>query len=273
MMTRRWTDSDVGLLGEQYATKGGPACAIRLGRTLGAIHAKAQHLNLRGSFLGGPRAYSVNEAFFDLPLTEPAGFVGGFWLADGSASSHTVRFYQSSPAILEYIRALMVSKHLIYHNARADRYTLCIGSKRMAAALARLFPFPLNRKSWEAEYPHIPPELDGLFIRGIFEGDGCITVDSRRDRAQLNFSLAGTHALLAGVQQRLMEHCNLGKTKLCQDRRSPTTYRLQYVGNLQVPRIMSWLYPPEQVANKAVFLEGKYAKYLQPCCQLALQEH
>lgn len=227
------------------------------------MHLKAGRLNLTGR----RQTYPVNKAFFDLPPTAPARFVGGFWFSDGSATPTRISFCQKSPTVLEYIRTLMSSTQPIYYDTRKHLYTLQVNSRRLVTALAQWCDFPMNRKSWGATYPAILGGDDQSFIRGVFEGDGCIFLNTGSN--SLGWQITGTHDFLAAIQQRLVEHCNVGRTKLYQDPNSSTTCVLVYNGNLQVPRIMDWLYPPGQVENSSIFLAGKHGRYQELCAQTA----
>ena len=91
------------------------------------------------------------------------------------------------------------------------------------------------------------------FIRGYFDGDGCIHI-SKKEKTY-HFSIAGTRRLLRPIQKILIKNCGLNKTKIMQKR---NTYYLAYCGRIQVPRILDYLYK-----DSITYLDRKYKKYLR----------
>lgn len=91
-----------------------------------------------------------------------------------------------------------------------------------------------------ARFPtSLKPRFHNHFIRGLWDGDGTLY---RSNGGDWNWSICGQLALLSHIQGILVKHCHLNMTKVTRDSRKMETYVLRYGGNLQVPRIIEWLY-------------------------------
>ena len=143
---------------------------------------------------GGHNRYKFNKDFFKTWTPEMA-YVLGFMYADGdiednrkSSRTQYTTFASTDKEILEAIKKVMNSSHnlnyraahnVTYKNGKTYRskgiYRLRIGSKEMYEDLLKLGLTP--RKSLTIEFPkNIPNQYLNHFIRGYFDGDGCVTI-------------------------------------------------------------------------------------------------
>lgn len=108
-------------------------------------------------------------------------YVLGFFAADGTLTVHYsgteyIAFHVTDLELLEAIRRLMGSDHKIAVRTRDIRwklgYRLQIGNSTLAKDL-RALGFTPN-KSKTLVLPEIPIELVGEYVRGYFDGDGCV---------------------------------------------------------------------------------------------------
>lgn len=63
-----------------------------------------------------------------------------------------------------------------------------------------------ERKTFTIKYPDIPNKYHSDFIRGVFDGDGCIHISKRKGRENSymkEFSILGTFDLLNGISNKL----------------------------------------------------------------------
>ena len=117
-------------------------------------------------------------------------YVLGFLYADGNITNSIpsraqyIHFYSVDKHILESIRTVLSSNHTIqiipasmrtfangvYKSKQA--FKLRIGSREMYQDLINLGVVP--NKSKIIAFPHIPKQYLGSFIRGNFDGDGCV---------------------------------------------------------------------------------------------------
>jgi hypothetical protein len=139
---------------------------------------------------GGHNRYKFKTDFFEKWSPEMA-YVLGFTFADGNItdakSSRAQYFHVDSKDknIIEKIKIILGANHPIYINAShfsehkngryksKDLFRLRIGSKKLFNDLLQLGLTP--NKSKTVRFPaNIPEEFLGDFVRGYFDGDGCV---------------------------------------------------------------------------------------------------
>jgi len=138
---------------------------------------------------GGHNRYGRDLSFFK-QWSDRMAYVLGFFYADGdmvdAVSSRTqyIKFCSVDREIIEKIKAAMGAEHLIYkipprtqeyrngtYNSR-ESFILRIGSREMFNDLTCFGLIP--RKSKNISFPKVPEQYLDHFIRGYFDGDGCV---------------------------------------------------------------------------------------------------
>lgn len=138
------------------------------------------------------------EDFFRSWTSEMA-YTLGFFAADGSMyrakhGGYYIAFEVTDLDILLAIRAVLSSEHKISSRKRNARYKtiyrLQIGSKRVFNDLIGLGMH--QAKSLTMRMPQIPSDFLADFIRGYFDGDGCVHFGKywRKDRRQWKLQLS-----------------------------------------------------------------------------------
>jgi hypothetical protein len=123
---------------------------------------------------------TVNKDFFKKWSSEMA-YVLGFFAADGSMlknnrGAHFIEFHITDFEVIKIIKKVLGSNHTISKRNLNDKwktlYRLQIGSKEMFFDLENLgFTQAKNKKM---RLPKIPNDFLSHFVRGYFDGDGCI---------------------------------------------------------------------------------------------------
>lgn len=122
----------------------------------------------------------LNHDFFKKWSPEMA-YVLGFFAADGSMllnkrGAHFIEFTITDRIVLEQIQRVTGSTHRIAERERGGNcktaYRLQLGSKEWFTDLSNL-GFMQN-KSKRLPLPKIPRAYFGDFVRGYFDGDGCV---------------------------------------------------------------------------------------------------
>ena len=109
-------------------------------------------------------------------------YVLGFFAADGTMirnnrGGHFIEFHVTDKEILEAIRRVVGSNHKISVRIRRSikhktGYRIQIGSREMYNDLLALRMS--SRKSLTLQMPKIPKRCFSHFVRGYFDGDGCV---------------------------------------------------------------------------------------------------
>lgn len=199
---------------------------------------------------GGSNRYKINTDFFQKWSLEMA-YVLGFLYADGAiedskTSSRTqyITFSSKDKDILETIKRTLKSGHpihcrpphkVLYSNGKtyesAESYYLRIGSKRMYADLLEVGLLP--NKSKIIRFPDdIPDKYLKHFIRGYFDGDGCVHIKKGRGKKRdiilkgLNVIFtSGSKLFLEGLSARINKFIKPNRNKICDSHRA---YQLRY---------------------------------------------
>src|SRR3989344_3504634 len=128
-----------------------------------------------------PMFRAVNQDFFKHWTSEMA-YVLGFFAADGNMiknkrGAHFIAFYNNDRILLEKVRTALSAGHKIGKrthktSGQSATYQVQLGSKEMFNDLLRLGMTPA--KSLTLRLPHIPEAYQRDFVRGYFDGDGCV---------------------------------------------------------------------------------------------------
>lgn len=163
---------------------------------------------------------SVNESFFEKWSPDMA-YVLGFFVADGCLAknqkrrNYYIEFVSTDFDIIEKIKHKLNADQKIGarrgNGAWKKAYRLQIGSKRMFDSLIN-YGFSQN-KSKILSPPDVPKEYFPDFLRGYFDGDGCISWGkykpknrpSAREYIGLCFT-SGSKNFLLGIKETLV--CN-----------------------------------------------------------------
>lgn len=200
------------------------------------------------------KKYNFNEDYFEVIDSEDKAYFLGFIVADGCISdgSNNITIIQKEIDILKEFKSYIKYEGNIF--TRKDRSTssINISSSKTKSDLAKLGIHP--NKTMVVKYPDISENLQNHFMRGVFDGDGCISLRTdKRDnsqRGQVNLC-SGSFYFIKEYYDRLVKYCDLsGENKI----RCPKgTYYVVDWGKLSdVEKIYDFLYK-----DATVFLSRK----------------
>ncbi len=223
---------------------------------------------------GGHNRAQINQVFFQSWSSQMA-YVLGFIFADGAIedvqkSSRTcyISIVSKDLSILEKIRAVMSSQHHLYKRPAqliryaggksyisGERFVFRIGSKLMYNDLLNLGITP--RKSLTILFPKIPLKSLPHFIRGYFDGDGCLHLIKNK-YPRLIFT-SGSNKFLEGLSKKLSTTLEIPiKSVYSQVQKSNNPcFRLHYNTKLS-KKILEFMY---KGLGEAPYLDRKFAIY------------
>jgi hypothetical protein len=131
----------------------------------------------------------LNKRIFENIDNEEKAYWLGFLYADGYISNKTTHISlslkKSDKVHLEKFKSFLKTSAKISYRKRLKAYRLSFRCKQMREDLIKLGCTP-NKSMTISQIPNIPEELKIHFIRGFFDGDGCITYSNeRRDSTRL----------------------------------------------------------------------------------------
>ena len=246
------------------------ALSIELGLTTDclAIHAKRLGITLQRA--RKPLTENVNHHFFDVWSSEMA-YVLGYICADGNIQHKKQGGKLISFAVgekdadyLQQIADLMDLRLPLrpYTNKKTgiNTYHVCASSPILYDKLVELGVHEC--KSWSLEWlPGIPESLVSHFVRGFFDGDGCITIQTRKERKgakRLRIRLVGRESFLAGIKREYTRITGDDTGSLYAHKPTPGHFVLDYCGNRTALAFAAWMYDQSTPQTR---LDRKYKIY------------
>lgn len=197
---------------------------------------------------------NFNENYFDIIDDEHKAYWIGFIYADGNLTGNRLRIEIQSKdvEIINNIKTDLNStnKIIIAKNEKKNNRAIGFCSDKMAADLNK-YGVIENKTFKLKEIPNIPYPLIRHFIRGYFDGDGTVYIDSRHNSLRIGFY--GTKDFLASIQIHL--HKELG-TSVNLIYKKTGCWLLSYAKQSDIKKIYDYLY-----ADADLFLKRKKLKF------------
>ena len=142
-----------------------------------------------------------------------------------------------------------------FNDKEYDSCRITINCTKLCRDLIRLKCIP--NKTYDIKFPTfdiVPHEYMRDFIRGYFDGDGCIYINEKR--IQINFT--GMFDMLKGISDFLISEKILRVLpKIYKDKRS-NAQQMYIYGKDSIKEILDYLYK-----NCNIYLDRKYQKYIE----------
>jgi hypothetical protein len=202
------------------------------------------------------KRYNHNKEAFKEINTEEEAYWLGFILADGcNTNGSQIRVDIKDEGHLEKLAKL------IYVDGDKP-----IGIRDLGFGSVYYFSCTINsvienlnnhgivpRKSMITKLPKINENLYKHLIRGIFDGDGCLTYSMDKNYRRYTFSIVGNKELMMSIYEQILKNTDItlghGKMKMI--------YRVYKRGNQQIMQILDWLYK-----DSSIYLERKHNKFI-----------
>lgn len=194
----------------------------------------------------------INDRFFQIIDSEVKAYWLGFFVADGCLAKSVktyrqIRFYLSSKdkdAVFQFAKDLEYEGK-VRHDKKKKQHGLAFNNPYIGQDLINLQALAWKKGSNTDLLQNIPEKLVHHFIRGFFDGDGCIGVQKREDRPGLymyaNFCGPIQDAFaLEAIQNIIPMWPNLGAKQRNSDGHEYSEIKL--TGNQQVNAFGNWLY-------------------------------
>lgn len=214
------------------------------------------------------KRYKINENYFDQIDTPNKAYILGFLYADGGNTSNydnkryciTITLKQSDVQILNDIKSEIGYEAPIkfreYDNGPIATFDIC--NKHIVLRLHELGVIP--NKTLTLQFPKwLEKNLYSHFIRGYFDGDGCITYRIRKAASQLQTTIISTENMCNSIIDIIFNECNINAHiydvghELCND----IIKTLSIYGNIQCKKFLDYIYRDADLK-----LERKYKRYI-----------
>lgn len=226
---------------------------------------KSKNVFIKGQYAGS-RKHAINKYYFDVIDCEEKAYFLGLLYADGSNRLNrgevSLTLQNEDLYLLERLNEIMNPTRPVFtiknsSNNKINR--MYINSKYISNRLNMLGVF--ENKSFKIIYPNfLEPELYRHFIRGYFDGDGCISVNNN-GKAQIQ--IIGTESFLSSIMKIFNNKCNTNFVKLGLNHKNikNNIRTLSYTGNNNAIKIYHYLYDDTQIfmirkKNKFELIQG-----------------
>lgn len=218
-------------------------------------------LNNNKTPLNRKRRYFVNDNFFESINSIEKAYILGFIVADGhnniAKNLLSIQIHPQDVDILEKIIITMKANNPIkyYQYGNNKKACLSINSFKICEDLLKLGV--TQNKTYDVYLPKISDNLIKYLILGIFDGDGSISIDKNRYNKG-SLTITGTKDIIFNISDIIKKEC--GVNSYINERhkeRNNNNYTLSINGNIQIIRLLDWLY-----GGSTIFLNRKYEKYL-----------
>ena len=223
---------------------------------------------------GGHNRKNINENFFKIWSPKMA-YVLGLILADGTIedvrkSSRTcyLAFTSIDKSLIKQVKKTLSSVHNIYRRKPrtqtfsdgksyhcAETFILRVGNKRMFQDLINLGVIP--RKSLRLKLPMVPNQFFNYFLRGYFDGDGCVSVYQKQKRVTKRIQViftCGSPQFLKELSSKIDRLISIGGGAIFSNSRA---FKLSYK-KMASFEFLSFMY---KRLDKAPYLARKYNTY------------
>jgi intein/homing endonuclease len=196
--------------------------------------------------------HSINEAKID-KNNKIFWYLIGFYLADGHADTGKsfIKISQKYPQILNKLKDYYESKGTLY---KSNAYTLTLKSPKLISILEEMNL--VGNKTYTCKMPEVPKEFLWHFLRGYFDGDGCIYynyVSGRFMKVAYQF-VTGSENFANSLSELLKDYQAVVRKE------TSTVFRISIDGENNVVRFGNNLY--KDIFDK-MYIEEKYTKFLK----------
>lgn len=204
------------------------------------------------------RKHSVNKLFFHVIDTEEKAYWLGFLYADGCITNDAIRLELAAADhshLEQFKKALQAETYPLYYRKNVNSYACVINSKDIVNDLVTTGC--VQHKTHILRFPNentVPDHLLNHFMRGYFDGDGCVHIDKKN----YSFSIVGTLGFVQEYQQHLMRGINKSTTVKLKNTASSDIVEFRLGGRQQIIRIYNFLYK-----DATIFLNRKKDKFMQ----------
>lgn len=219
------------------------------------------------------RIYTFNENIFRVVDSEEKAYWFGFLCADGynheTKNCVALRIQKEDFHHLEKYKNFLNYEGPIYTFTRTTSVNklvkeyceLNVCSPIYSEDLAKLGC--IQNKTYKLEFPNIPDNLVKHFIRGYFDGDGCVSIRDRKNRRirgtsmNVQLNIVGKESVILEMQNYIVKATNVTRTAL-RNKQGNFTKAISWGGANVVLKILHYLYD-----NATIYLDRKYEKYKQ----------
>lgn len=246
--------------------KSGVYISKNLNIKIGNVYCILNKYNVKvRSFEEANTTNTFDKTFFDKIDTEEKAYFLGFLYADGNVHNNVMQICLQSrdEPILQKFKEYLKSTHKIINDRGYKRFA--ITSTYFTEQLKD--KGCMERKTFKITFPSndiVPTHLIHHFMRGYFDGDGCITYSvypKYNNSLKWNFNITSNYNFLSKFQEIFAQKCGLEIFPIVREKRLSTDiFTMRYCGstNHTLLKIIDFLYK-----DATIFLTRKRNKFIE----------
>lgn len=230
------------------------------------------------------KKYKIDNTVFEKIDSKEKAYWLGFLYADGftifddkrylyklgiklSSKDYThVEKFKSFLNTNQPIRTIYVKKDVYIGDRKINTSQgfseFVLSNKKIVHDIIKLGCFP--KKSLILEFPEssiVPDNFINHFIRGYFDGDGCLSLKKNNKNISIRGDLVivSTYNFLYHLKNLITEKFNFYTSDI-KTLKTDKIHRISLSGNVKLEIFLDWLYTD---SNSDIILDRKYQKYLE----------
>lgn len=261
-----WTDDETNFVKDYYMEMKTSEISKILNRTTSAIELKASRMGLK------KYPYTCDYHYFEEIDTEEKAYWLGFLTADGWINKSKKTNAGVTGIELQYrdIEHLKKFNKSISGNYQiTDRWRTCSLSKdkdnKNHMCCIRIFSSTMynslnkigfsNNKSYDFHIPDLSPDLIRHYIRGYFDGDGCLCFTNKSFSVSF---ITASYSLYDDLVKILKDNSIKVNSRIFVNEYGTTMYRPEISRINDKINFLDWIYK-----DCNIYLDRKYKKYLK----------
>lgn len=206
---------------------------------------------------------NIDHKFFEVIDTEEKAYLLGYLLADGNvyfSDSYKLRFclaYQDINILYKFKEILHLNSKIltIKRKNRKNSQMECSLSWTSEGQFKDVAKYGIvPNKTLVSFLPidKIDENVIHHFIRGFFDGDGCISVKGNKHA----LSFVGTYELITQLRKYLCDKLDIYFVKLSYRTKKNTVYQIMWSSKKDIRKLFEFLYK-----DATIYLDRKYLKF------------
>lgn len=263
MTCTKWTVKEMSFVINNFKNMSYREMSKCIGRTIDAIQLKCAKLGLKKE-----SKYSYDKHYFDNIDTKEKAYWLGFIYADGYINYNPLKHnYELGIEIsdiddkhlekfskcLKFNGKIRYRKRII-NNVERKLCSIRLYCKEMLHSLIK--NGVIQNKHNKIQLPRLKKQFMNHFIRGYFDGDGCIHIYKKKKLIKCSF----TSSSYVFLEQLKTLFITLGITSYLYSEKNKSTFKLQIGTKESHDLFLKYLYTD---INKNIYLDRKYQKYIE----------
>lgn len=257
----RWNDEEITFIKENYLNMTNKELGNYLNRTESSVQTKIKKLNIHR-----PEKYTYNTSYFHNIDCEDKAYWLGFFCSDGFVSGNeaTISISEKDISLLKEINKSVNGNLNITHahrshkiNGREVHIDCCTIRFRRKEIIDDLISHGcIPNKTFKLKFPNekqIPNTLLRHFLRGYFDGNGCVCEIKERKELRFYFSCASID-FINGITEYLSDN----NIKSYYRKQPCRCYEMTITGIENTKKFANLLYK-----DSNIFLNRKYDKFMR----------